>query len=63
MKDHPEMSERFMAFLLLRNSQIQVDHVDQLFNSSEKRLALLIILAQVSRKRNCEPSRRRSARR
>ena len=46
--DHPEMSERFMAFLLLRNSQIESDLVDQLFNSSEKRLArLLIMLAQV----------------
>lgn len=46
--DHPEMSERFMAFLLLRNSQIEADLVDQLFNSSEKRLArLLIMLAQV----------------
>ena len=45
---HPELSERFMAFLLLRNSQIEADLVDQLFNSSEKRLArLFIILAQV----------------
>lgn len=48
MRDHPELSERFMAFLLLRNSQIEADLVDQLFNSSEKRLArLLIMLAQV----------------
>jgi CRP-like cAMP-binding protein len=48
MHDHPELSERFMAFLLLRNSQIEADLVDQLFNSSEKRLArLLIMLAQV----------------
>jgi CRP-like cAMP-binding protein len=46
--DHPELSQRFMAFLLLRNSQIEADLVDQLFNSSEKRLArLLIMLAQV----------------
>jgi CRP-like cAMP-binding protein len=45
---HPELSERFMSFLLLRNSQIEADLVDQLFNSSEKRLArLLIMLAQV----------------
>ena len=48
MLEHPELSERFMAFLLLRNSQIEADLVDQLFNSSEKRLArLLIMLAQV----------------
>jgi CRP/FNR family cyclic AMP-dependent transcriptional regulator len=44
----PELSERFIAFLLLRNSQIEADLVDQLFNSSEKRLArLLIMLSQV----------------
>ena len=48
MHDHPELSQRFMSYLLLRNSQIESDLVDQLFNSSEKRLArLLIMLAQV----------------
>jgi CRP-like cAMP-binding protein len=47
MQDHPELSERSMAFLLLRNSQIEAD-VDHLFNSSEKRLSrLLVLLAQV----------------
>ena len=41
-------ARRFMAFLLLRNSQVEADLIDQLFNSSEKRLArLLIMLAQV----------------
>jgi CRP/FNR family cyclic AMP-dependent transcriptional regulator len=49
--DHPKLSQRFMAFLLLRNSQIEADLVDQLFNLSEKRLArLLIMLAQVGQK-------------
>jgi CRP/FNR family transcriptional regulator, cyclic AMP receptor protein len=48
LNDHPEMSHRFMTFLLLRNSQVEADLVDQLFNSSEKRLArLLIMLAQL----------------
>ena len=48
LTDHPELSQRFMAFLLLRNSQVEADLIDQLFNSSEKRLArLLIMLAQV----------------
>jgi CRP/FNR family transcriptional regulator, cyclic AMP receptor protein len=48
IQDHPELSQRFMAFLLLRNSQVEADLVDQLFNSSEKRLArLLLMLAQV----------------
>ena len=48
LANHRELSERFIAFLLLRNSQIEADLVDQLFNSSEKRLArLLVMLAQV----------------
>ena len=48
LHDHSELSERFTAFLLLRNSQIEADLVDQLFNSSEKRLArLLVMLSQV----------------
>jgi CRP-like cAMP-binding protein len=48
LNEHPELARRFMAFLLLRNSQVEADLVDQLFNSSEKRLArLLIMLAQV----------------
>jgi hypothetical protein len=38
------LSERFIAFLLLRNSQIEADLVDQLFNSSEKRLARLLVM-------------------
>jgi CRP/FNR family transcriptional regulator, cyclic AMP receptor protein len=48
LNEHPELAKRFMAFLLLRNSQVEADLIDQLFNSSEKRLArLLIMLAQV----------------
>lgn len=50
IQQHPEMSRMFMAFLLDRNTQIESDLVDQLFNSSEKRLArLLIMLAQVGK--------------
>jgi CRP-like cAMP-binding protein len=50
LNNHAEMSKMFMEFLLLRNSQIESDLVDQLFNSTEKRLArLLIMLAQVGR--------------
>ena len=40
----PEFSERFMAHLLSRNIRIQEDLVDQLFNSSEKRLARILLL-------------------
>jgi CRP/FNR family cyclic AMP-dependent transcriptional regulator len=40
--DEPKFSELFMAFLLTRNSRIEEDLIDQLFNSSERRLARLI---------------------
>ena len=43
----PKLSEMFTSFLLARNARIQADLVDQLFNSSEKRLArILLLLAQ-----------------
>ncbi len=46
LHDEPEFSERFMSHLLARNVRVEADLVDQLFNSSEKRLArLLLILA------------------
>jgi len=42
-----ELSGMFLSFLLARNARIQEDLVDQLFNSSEKRLArTLLLLAQ-----------------
>ena len=40
----PEFSELFMSYLLTQNSQIEEDLIDQLFNSSEKRLARLLLL-------------------
>ena len=41
------LSDVFVAFLLVRNARVQADLVDQLFNSSEKRLArVLLLLAQ-----------------
>ena len=50
LNEHSELAQRFMAFLLLRNSQVEADLVDHLFNSSEKRLArLLLMLAQVGK--------------
>jgi CRP/FNR family transcriptional regulator, cyclic AMP receptor protein len=40
-------SEIFVSYLLARNARVQEDLVDQLFNSSEKRLArALLLLAQ-----------------
>lgn len=44
LHEHPAMSEMFMGFLLSRNIQIEADLVDQLFNSSERRLARLLLL-------------------
>jgi CRP/FNR family transcriptional regulator, cyclic AMP receptor protein len=40
----PTFSALFMTYLLSRNSRIEEDLVDQLFNSSEKRLARLLLL-------------------
>jgi CRP-like cAMP-binding protein len=37
-------SDRFLSFLLARSMRIQADLVDQLFNSSEKRLARILLL-------------------
>jgi CRP/FNR family cyclic AMP-dependent transcriptional regulator len=46
LHDEPSFGELFMAHLLIRNSHVEADLVDQLFNSSEKRLArALLILA------------------
>jgi CRP/FNR family transcriptional regulator, cyclic AMP receptor protein len=47
LRDDATFSQLFMAYLLSRNVQIEADLVDQLFNSSEKRLArVLLLLAQ-----------------
>ena len=49
-------SERFMAHLLARNVRIEEDLVDQLFNSTEKRLArVLLLLAQFGKEGKTEP--------
>jgi CRP/FNR family transcriptional regulator, cyclic AMP receptor protein len=44
LHDEPAFSELFIAYLLTRNSRIEGDLIDQLFNSSEKRLARLLLL-------------------
>ena len=40
----PAFGELFTAYLLTRNSRVEADLVDQLFNSSEKRLARTLLL-------------------
>ncbi len=44
LHSEPKFSELFMAYLLSRNNRIEEDLIDQLFNSSEKRLARLLLL-------------------
>lgn len=55
LQEDPIFSELFMAYLLSRNIRIEEDLVDQLFNSSEKRLArLLLLLAHVGKEGKTE---------
>ncbi|MHC2282830.1 CRP/FNR family cyclic AMP-dependent transcriptional regulator [Bradyrhizobium diazoefficiens] len=44
IRDEPKFSQLFMSYLLTRNSRIEEDLIDQLFNSSERRLARLLLL-------------------
>jgi CRP/FNR family cyclic AMP-dependent transcriptional regulator len=54
--NEPEFSELFMSYLLTRNSRVEEDLIDQLFNSSEKRLArLLLLLANFGKEGRPEP--------
>jgi CRP/FNR family cyclic AMP-dependent transcriptional regulator len=54
--DEPKFSEMFMAYLLSRNSRIEEDLIDQLFNSSERRLArLLLLLANFGKEGSPQP--------
>jgi CRP/FNR family cyclic AMP-dependent transcriptional regulator len=52
----PAFSEKFLSHLLERNARAEEDLVDQLFNSSEKRLArLLLLLANFGNEASAEP--------
>jgi len=44
LRDEPALSHVFMSFLLSRNIQVEADLIDHLFNSSEKRLARVLLL-------------------
>jgi CRP-like cAMP-binding protein len=44
LHNEPTFAEMFLSYLLSRNIRIQEDLVDQLFNSSEKRLARILLL-------------------
>jgi CRP-like cAMP-binding protein len=56
LHDEPTFSELFLAHLLLRAMRVEADLVDQLFNSSEKRLArALLLLANFGKPGKPEP--------
>lgn len=56
LRNRSEFSEKFMTYLLARNSRVEADLVDQLFNSSEKRLArALLLLANIGKEAKPEP--------
>jgi CRP/FNR family cyclic AMP-dependent transcriptional regulator len=56
LHSEPEFSELFISYLLARNSRVEEDLVDQLFNSSERRLArLLLLLANFGKEARPEP--------
>jgi CRP/FNR family cyclic AMP-dependent transcriptional regulator len=56
LHDEPKFAELFLAYLLTRNSRIEEDLIDQLFNSSERRLArLLLLLANFGKEGSPQP--------
>ena len=56
LHDEPRFSEMFLAHLLARTIRVEEDLVDQLFNSSEKRLArALLLLANFGKEGRPEP--------
>src|SRR6266536_555850 len=56
LHNKPKFSEMFMSYLLSRNSRVEEDLVDQLFNSSEKRLArVLLLMANFGKEGKPEP--------
>jgi CRP-like cAMP-binding protein len=44
LHQQPQLSDRFITYMLARNSRLEEDLVDQLFNASEKRLARTLLL-------------------
>ena len=54
--DEPAFSQMFVSHILMRNARIEEDLVDQLFNSTEKRLArLLLLMANFGKEGRPEP--------
>ena len=56
IRDEPAFSQMFMSHILARNARVEEDLLDQLFNSTEKRLArLLLLLANFGKEGRPEP--------
>jgi CRP/FNR family cyclic AMP-dependent transcriptional regulator len=56
LQDEPAFSKIFISHILARNARIEEDLVDQLFNSTEKRLArVLLLLANFGKEGRPEP--------
>ncbi|HEY2137606.1 MAG TPA: Crp/Fnr family transcriptional regulator [Xanthobacteraceae bacterium] len=56
LRTEPDLAEMFTAHMLTRNSRVEADLVDLLFNSSEKRLArTLLLLAHFGKDGQAEP--------
>jgi CRP/FNR family cyclic AMP-dependent transcriptional regulator len=55
MREEPTLAQIFMTFLLTRNIQVEAELIDHLFNSSEKRLArILLLLANIGKEGKLE---------
>jgi CRP-like cAMP-binding protein len=56
LRDEPTFSQMFVTHILARNARVEADLVDQLFNSTEKRLArVLLLLANFGKEGRPEP--------
>lgn len=56
VQEQPDFSQMFMTYILNRTIRVEADLVDQLFNSSERRLArLLLLLANYGNEGKLEP--------
>ena len=56
LQEEPAFSQMFVSHILARNARIEEDLVDQLFNSTEKRLArVLLLLANFGKEGRPEP--------
>ena len=56
LRDEPAFSQMFMSYIIARTVRVEEDLLDQLFNSTEKRLArLLLLLANFGKEGRPEP--------